>query len=175
MARYYANYGCLMAIDRGKVKFPSRLGFISLCIGLVGILTTSNQITQTNREAYIHGLADVATITCGQIDALNDFFKSNASRDGCENDGGKQARYNAQDKIPTLEKLRLGSIFLVLWGIIFIVTFKFFKLPLKSRTSGENKSSQISDQLTTLKKLRDDQLISDSEYEKLRLKALGEM
>lgn len=164
-----------MAIDREKVKFLTRLGFISLCIGLVGILITSIQITQTNREADIYGLADAATVTCGQIDALNNFFKSNASKDGCENDGGTQARYDAQDKIPTLEKLRLGSIFLTLLGIIFIIVFKFFKLPLKSRTSGENKSSQISDQLTTLKKLKDDQLISDSEYEKLRLKALGEM
>jgi hypothetical protein len=153
----------------------TKIGFAVLGIGLLGIVITSLQISSIKQDQDIYGLADAATVTCDQIDFLNDFFNEDVSKEDCENDGGTQARYDSYDKLPLLQNLRIGAGVSASLGLLAIFAPGLLKLPTNKSLKITRRTDSIESRLAKLQEMREKGLISEEEFDSLRRKALEEM
>ncbi len=153
----------------------TKLGFAIVGLGILGLAITTIQINSIKQDQDIYGLADAATVTCDQIDFLNDFFNEDVSKDDCENDGGAQERNDAYNRLPLLQNLQIGSGVAASLGLLAIFAPGLLKLPQDTKPKTRKKSSNIEERLAKIQEMKEKGLISEEEYENLRRKALEEM
>lgn len=145
--------------------------YVVAAISSLVLLFSLLKINQINFSQEAYGLADASTVTCSQLESLDDFFGIDKDRSDCQDNPEQLARYSEYDREPLYRVLSVSIGLILISSLLLLLYFK--NKPAPSRKVGVIQNLDTEKQyLLKLQDLKRSGLLNDQEYEEKRKKFL---
>jgi len=145
--------------------------FVMLAISSLALIFSLLKVNQINSSQEVYGLADAMTVTCSQLESLDEFFGIEKDRSDCQDNPEQLARESEYDRESLYKGLSVSSVIILIMSLLLLLYFR--NKPAPSRKVVVNQESDTEKQyLLKLQDLKRSGLLNDQEYEEKRKKFL---
>ena len=127
--------------------------------------------SQINSSQEVYGLADAATVTCSQLESLDEVFGIEKDRSDCRDNPEQLARYSEYDKESLYNGLSVSSGVVLSFSLVLFLYYMKKPAPVRKKVVNQEPDSD-KQYLLKLQELKNSGLLSDQEYQEKRKKFL---